>query len=337
MKRVVSTGGVALTCLLAIAAIAAAATPEERELLAELKKCPYRIAHESYRDNHWVLVTVDADGSNSAVLTRTPGANAMYPHVSPDGKKVCFVCDEGEGKAKRRNVYLMNMDGSNRTRLTEAARDPCWTFDGKTIVYLKDEVDEFQRKDFATKGVFFYDLATGKHRQHVNHDLYHLYNICCTPAGKWLVSTVHAGMGMGHGMLAIEADGPKFYNLHIHGCRPDVSYDGKYVAWGTDDYTLRVGELDVTGPEPKIIHQHDVVVSKEPMMVYHVDWSPDGKYLAFSRGAPYGGVGNQTPMVGCKAEGWNICVADAAKTNRWTTITTDGKSNKEPDWFPVAK
>ena len=49
--RVISTGGVALTCLLALVAIAAAATPEERELLAELKKYPYRIAHESYRDN----------------------------------------------------------------------------------------------------------------------------------------------------------------------------------------------------------------------------------------------------------------------------------------------
>ena len=32
------------------------------------------------------------------------------------------------------------------------------------------------------------------------------------------------------------------------------------------------------------------------------------------------------------AKDWNICVADAAGVNRWVAVTTDGKSNKEPDW-----
>jgi dipeptidyl aminopeptidase/acylaminoacyl peptidase len=363
----VSASGAALICLLAVAAAASAATPEEQKavatttsaatreepkvaattsaataeaqkLLAELKNYPYRIVHESYRDNRWALVVRNADGSNPVVLTRTPGGNETYPHVSPDGKKICFEYEEGRGKAKRRNVYLMNMDGSGRTRVAEAGRDPCWTPDGKAIVYLKDEVDELHYQDFATKGLFLYDLASGKTAQHVNHDLYHLYNVCCTADGNWFVSTVHAGMGCGHGILAIEAHGQGVYNLGIPGCRPDISADGKKIAGGAEDCTLRVADLEVVDERLKVTSGRDVVTSENPIHIYHIDWSPDSRYVAFSRGpTKEGTLGIAPEVVGVKAEGWNICVADASKTNRWVAITSDGKSNKEPDWFPAAK
>ncbi len=351
MKRAVFTSSVALMGLLAAAAAAWAATPEEKKapavpaptaaeqqkLLAELKNYPYKIVHDSFRDNHWVLVVCDADGSNPVTLTR-PGVNENYAHVSPDGKKICFECEEGQGKAKRRNVYMMNMDGSGRTRVADVARDACWTPDGKAIVYLKDEVEELEYMDFATKGLFIYDLASGKTRQHVNHDLYHLYNVCCTADGNWLVSTVHAGMGCGHGILAIEARGKGVYNLGIPGCRPDVSVDGKKIAWGAEDCILRVADLEVVGGKPKVTNPRDVVTSENPIHIYHIDWSPDGRYVAFSRGPTRKAtLGIAPEVVGIKAQGWNICVADAAKTNRWVAITSDGKSNKEPDWFPVAK
>ena len=42
-------------------------------------------------------------------------------------------------------------------------------------------------------------------------------------------------------------------------------------------------------------------------------------------------------MVGAKAKGWDIGVADANQTNRWMPITTDGNCNKEPDWIPLPK
>ena len=67
------------------------------------------------------------------------------------------------------------------------------------------------------------------------------------------MATVHAGMGCGHAILAIPAQGDKFFNLQIPGCRPDVSPDGRKVAWGCNDFTLRAGELDFSGPEPKVV------------------------------------------------------------------------------------
>jgi Tol biopolymer transport system component len=326
-----------LTSLAALASVASAADPEQQKLLAELKNYPYRIVHESYRDNHWALVVVNADGSNPVVLTK-PGDNENYPHVSPDGKQITFEFEEGQGKAKRRNVYVRNMDGSGRKRVAEAGRDPCWTPDGKAIVYLKDEVEEIHYKDFATKGLFIYDVATGKTEQHVNHKLYHLYNVCCSADGNWFVSTVHAGMGWSHGILAIEARGQGVYNLDIPGCRPDISPDGKKIAWGADDTELCVADFSVVDGKPKVTHPRKVATSENPIHIYHIDWSPDSRYVAFSRGpTKKASLGMAPEVVGIQAEGWNICVADAAKTNRWVAITSDGKSNKEPDWFPVAK
>ena len=48
---------------------------------------------------------VDADGSNPVNLTRTPDLNELYPHVSPDGAKICFVADEGKGESTIRSVH----------------------------------------------------------------------------------------------------------------------------------------------------------------------------------------------------------------------------------------
>ncbi|MGA2063817.1 MAG: hypothetical protein ABSG86_02560 [Thermoguttaceae bacterium] len=311
---------------------AAAGADPAGDLKQELRSVPYQIVYETWRGDNWELFQVGADGSNPVNLTNTPRVNEMYPHVSPDGTRISFVVDEGAGDAKVRNVYVMNRDGTGRKLVAKNAREPFFTPDGTGIVYAKGESEKFTILDYATRGMFVYDLATGRETPHPCGKLQHLYNMCATADGKWFVSTVHAGMGCGHAILAIPANGDAFYNLHIPGCRPDVSPDGTKVAWGADDYTLRVGELDFAGPEPKVVRQRDVMKSQKPIEVYHVDWSPDGKYLAFSRGPHGKSLGFPPEMVGMVAKDWNICVADAAGVNRWVAITTDGKSNKEPDW-----
>ncbi len=307
------------------------------ELTDRLRDVDCKIVYETYQNDNWELFLCDADGSNPVNLTRTPDISELYPHVSPDGAKVCFVVDAGDGPTKTRDLYWMNMDGSGRTLVANSARQPCWKSDSSTIAYLKAEFEKFSFWDYATKGIFFYDLATGGHRQHPNEKIHHLYNPCWSPDGKWFVATVHAGMGFGHAILAIEADGPRVVDLHIHGCRPDISPDGKRVVWGASDWELRIGDLDYSSAEPKIVNARDLVAIKKPMKVYHADFSPDGKYVTFSHGPAVKRLGFVSEIVGIQAEGWNICVADAAATNRWVTITTDGKSNKEPDWAPVEK
>lgn len=323
-------------CLLAITLLVGIGTAETNNNdIGRFENYPYKIVYETYREKNWELYLVNADGSDSINLTRTPDVDELYPHASPDGTKICFVADEGEGQSKVRNVYYMNIDGTGRTKVAENARQPCWSPDGTAIAYLKGEFDQFSYLDYATKELFIYNLKTREHIQHPNEKLYHLYNICWSPDGNWFVATVHGGMGYKHAILAIEAKGTRVFNLGIPGCRPEISPDGKKIAWGASDWALAIGDIDFTSPEPKVANRRDVVTSSEPMEIYHIDWSPDGKYVAFSRGPSKKSLGHAPAIVGIKAKDWNICVADATGTNNWIAITTDGQSNKEPDWLPV--
>lgn len=323
----------AVFCAVALA-LSVGSVGVAEDLKSELKGYAHRIVYETYREGNWELYTASADGSESVNLTATPEVHELNPHASPDGTKISFVVDEGKGPSKHRSVYSMKMDGTDRRLVARDARQQCWNGDGTAMAYLKAESDQFSYTDYATKGIFLYDPVADSHRQHPNEALYHLYNLCWSADGEWFMATVHAGMGFRHAILAIEAEGTNVYNLEIPGCRPDFSPDEKRVAWGASDWALRVGDLDFSGPKPRVLNVRDVVTSPKPMKIYHVDWSPDGKYLAFSRGPEKKIMGRIPEIVGVPARGWDICVADAGTTNRWTPVTTDGKCNKEPDWVP---
>lgn len=316
-----------------------AQTDGDPTLLTELKDYQHKIVYETNRDGNWELYICNADGSNPVNLTNTKDVDELYPKPSPDGTKICFVADEGKGADKVRNIYYMNADGSNRVKVAANGREPCWSPDGKQIAYMRGEFEKFTYSDFATKGLFIYDIKTTKTRQHVNTKLEHLYTLNWSADGKWFVATVHAGMGFRHNILAIQADGDKYYDLKLSGCRPNLSADGKKVTWGHGDYCAGVADIDFSGPEPKATNIVDMVESKDPIETYHVTWSPDQKYLVFSKGPRFKGKslkGLLPEFPGVEAPGWNVCVADAKKKNRWAPITRDGRSCKQPVWVVVA-
>ncbi len=301
-----------------------------------LHKLPFKIVYESLRRTggreNWELILMNADGSEQVNLTRSPHCDEMYPHASPDGRKVCFVADEMADGAKIRNVYFMNIDGTGRVKVAENARQACWSADSRQIAYLKAEYERYTIKDYATRGIFFYDTKTGAVRQHPNKNLYHLYNICWSFDGRWLLATVHGGMGFKHAILAIEADGDGVYDLTrfgVTGCRPDLRFDDKMLTWGLTDWDLCTARIDLGGTAPQVSSVRRLIKCDKEHEVYHTDFSPDGKYIAFSYGP------KAQEMVGGAAPGWNICVADMS--GKWVQVTTDGHHNKEPDWVPIPK
>jgi Tol biopolymer transport system component len=335
--------GIATAALLLTLGAGTAVAQERRkgpteDLRSELESYPHKVVFETNRDGNWELYLVNADGSSPVNLTRTPDVGELYPKPSPDGRKIVFVADEGKGPALVRNVYVMNSDGTARVKVADNAREPCWSPDGKSIAYMKGEFEKYTVSDFATRGLFIYDLASGQTRQHPNTRLEHLYTLNWASGGKWFVATVHGGMGFSHAILAFEADGSGVYDLKLGGCRPNVRFDGQKVAWGHGDFCAGVADLDLTGSKPSATHIIDVVESKDPVETYHVTWSPDGKYLAFTSG-PKASKKSLRPGLpefpGVEAPGWNVCVADASQRNRWVPLTSDGKSNKQPSWVVV--
>jgi len=330
---------VALLALLSVP-MAAATAAEEASLRPgtglDLKGVPFQIVYESLRQTdgkeNWELILINADGSNPVNLTKTPDVSEIYPHASPDGTKICFEANEGTNRRNMvRNLYYMNLDGTNRVKFAENARQACWGPDSQSIAFLKSEFDRYDYRDFATKGVYFYDLKTGKTTEHPNGaHLLHLYNLCWSPDGKWFLATVHGGMGFDHADLAFPVDGTEIFDLTkfgVTGCRPDFAPDGKQITWGKTDWDLFIADFDASSGTPKVTGVHQIVKCDKEHETYHTDYSPDGKYVAFS----YGPEADE--MGGGLAPGWNICVTDLNGT--WVQITTDGHHNKEPDWVPV--
>jgi len=300
-----------------------------------LEGIPFRILFETFRNTddveNWELYQMNADGSNPVNLTRTPDLDEMYPHASPDGTKISFVIDEGIGRNRIRSVYYMNIDGTDRVKVATNARQPCWSPDGKKIAYLRGEYDRYSTREYATSELIFYDLESRQHKPHPNTSLQHIYAICWSPDGKWFFAAVHGGMGYSDTILAFDAEGIRVFDLEkwgVRGCRPDISLDGKRITWGETDWDLCVADIDLTGDEPRISNVQKIVQCLRSAKVYHVDFSPDSRYITFSFGPSSGGQ-----QVGGLARGWNICVTDLS--GKWVKITTDGYHNKEPDWIPI--
>jgi Tol biopolymer transport system component len=308
--------------------------PSSRDQI-DLGEIPYKIVYETYRKtdgrSNWELFRMNADGSNQVNLTQTSDLDEMYPHASPDGTKISFVVDEGSRRNKIRSVYYMNIDGTDRIKVAANARQPCWGPDGKSIAYLRGEYERYSTREYATSDLVIYDLQSGQHKPHPNKYLHHIYAICWSPDGNWFLAAIHGGMGYSDTILAFEADGTRVFDLEkwgVRGCRPDFSLDGKRITWGETDWDLCVGDIDLSGSEPRVSNVNKIVQCLHSAKIYHVDFSPDGKYIAFSFGPSSGGQ-----QVGGKAAGWNICVTDLS--GKWVLITADGRHNKEPDWVPI--
>src|SRR5204863_1518740 len=101
-----------------------------KDLLDELKTYRHKIVYETNRDGNWELYLCNADGSNPVNLTKTKDVDELYPKLSPDGSRICFVANEGKGPARRRNIYYMNSDGSGRAKVADNCRQPCGSPEG---------------------------------------------------------------------------------------------------------------------------------------------------------------------------------------------------------------
>ena len=101
-------------------------------------------------NNNTDIYTMRMDGSSVTNLTHDPAkdfnANDYNPAWSPDKKKIAFISDRGGNSTGNTDIYVMNPDGSDQTRLTNNPGFDdflAWSPDGKHIAYYSSPVDEF--------------------------------------------------------------------------------------------------------------------------------------------------------------------------------------------------
>ncbi len=339
----------ALATFLLVPAVASEAGAES-PLRKQLEGSGFKIAHETYVDGNWEIFVMNADGSEPVNLTRTPDQHEHYPQVSPDGTRICYSVDTGEGREAVRSLWVMDADGGHPRKLVDHAREPFWSPDGQRIGFLPQEYPKFNVIDYYTRGMSFYRLSDGAVVPHPNSAaLHHLYNPCFAPNGKWIVATVHAGMGVDHGILLIEAEGSRIVNLGIPGCRPCLSPDGRQIAWGSGDHELVLAPISLDAPTPAV-GPWRLRIQHATEETYHVDWSPDSRFVSLSLGpaskgdpTKKGTFQSACEIVGVYAPGWNLQAVSAEREGvidlaRATekdvhVLTRNGSSNKESAWF----
>jgi Tol biopolymer transport system component len=84
-----------------------------------------------------------ANVSAETNITNNPAAYDQTPRWSPDGRQFAFVSDR-DGDLE---IYLMNVDGSGLTRLTDSPgydADPAWSPDGSQIAFVSQRDGHFE-------------------------------------------------------------------------------------------------------------------------------------------------------------------------------------------------
>ena len=100
------------------------------------------------------IYVINSDGSNETRLTNNPAWDGCLSW-SPDGKKIAFTSKRDDDPNSEifygnSEIYVMNADGSNQTRLTNNPSFdmvPCWSPDGKKIAFYSLRNDVPPEKD----------------------------------------------------------------------------------------------------------------------------------------------------------------------------------------------
>lgn len=337
-------------------------------LMPALKQMKHRIVFEKFVGDNFEIMVMNADGSNMKNLTNTPNVNEVYPQCSPDGKLIAFeACDRTSEAAYRIEVF--NADGSGRRTIADPGRQMAWSADGSRLVY---SVPIRGAKSYAQNdSLSFYDMKTGAvtrwadgkttitfvgldgtETKYPVSAVRNIINPTWSKDGKWILSTMVSTMNISQTIPAIEVDGDRVVDFihqanettgNLLGCRPCISPDGKWVAWAIADVKIfawiGIAPIDMDAAVPKcdlkqLVNLVGDVGSKE---LYHADWSPDGRYIAYSYGPRGRFMKGALYVPGSVAKGWDLCIVDTQNPDVYTKITNDGISNKEPDWLVSAE
>ncbi|WP_459209220.1 TolB family protein [Aquimarina rhabdastrellae] len=221
-----------------------------------------------------------AYGSNGIFLTNIEGTSKVrlssgahgYPAWSPDGKQIAFYGKYDNKKTW--SIHIMNSDGSNKKRLTNAKNKwdsmPSWSPDGKQIVFGREYKD--------SENVWQYEIwimdADGSNQRQIK-------SLCgggpsFTNDGRLLF---HSEYKDKESEISIaDVDGKNITHLTDNETEewdPKISPDGKLIAYmSKSEGNREIYVMDIDGANKKRL-------TTNPGSDGGPCWSPDGTQIIF--------------------------------------------------------
>jgi len=231
---------------------------------------PYTIAYSSEESGNIEIYLTDEEVRSKIQVTNHPGVD-RYVAWSPDGKRIAFYGKYDERKTW--SIHTMNIDGTNRKRLTHAKHQwdssPAWSPDGRKIVFSRsyrnaegkwteqiwimnsDGSEQKQLKSLTGGGPYF-----TKDGRIVYHSQTETSEICIADADG--------------------SDMRKLTNNDAEDWHPEVSPDGKQIAFISNrDGNQEIYTMNLDGSNQKRLTHNEVDD-------WYPSWSPDGLRIIFS-------------------------------------------------------
>lgn len=276
----------------------------------------------SWYIDYFDICVMNADGTGLTNLTNSREFEGP-PAWSPDGKRIAFV-SYSDGQ-----IYLMNGDGSNRTKLPQpvglqpeayavsqlVSRDLAWSPDGETVAFHAD----------CNIYIMPADGSSTPRKLTTVRDWQCARSPAWSPDGKQIAFSGHRGA---------EYD---FDPDHIYVM--DVSREGETNQWRQ----LTTGPASDLSPSwspdgteiafvsgSAGIYKVDVSSLKKTRLTGgpgygYPTWSPDGKKIAFKRDAE----------IAFETEDDALYVMNADGSNTIPIFVASGVSASAPDWQPL--
>jgi Tol biopolymer transport system component len=245
------------------------------------------------------IYSVPADGGKATRLTSGQGFDGQ-PHFSPDGKSIVFVSDRSQSD----NLWIMNADGSNLRQFThenaQTYQSPTFTPDGQYVVVSRgSDVMMYYLNGGTGLRLTGTDSAAGRGAAPAGRGATApntFLGPSVSPDGRYVYVAMRNGGGgynqtsLGWQIGMIDRDNGRIFtktNAVGSGMRPEISPDGKWLAYATRngaETALMLREL-ATGDEhlflPKI--QRDDQESRPNRdVVPTYSFTPDSKAVVIA-------------------------------------------------------
>lgn len=238
------------------------------------------IVYPSYDGGYSDLFTVEPSGENLTQLTQNQ-RNATLPIWSPDGTKLAYMADTGEGSYAF-DVFVVGTDGANPVKLSshpaENAGAIVWSPDSKQLIFKSGRTDADGgpglykvNVDGSDETKLTFDGVDGKF---INN-----YALDWSRDGKQIVFIAFPTGGPDYTLLFADPNG----GAVTPGPKVKIAQIADYFKWSPDgQHVLYSDNSTVTVMNPDGSSPTVIVDSSEGLFVQGVAWSPDGSQVAFT-------------------------------------------------------